>query len=224
MNATVSGCGVELGRDDNRGPAQDVVVLLEAADPGLELADLSQFLARCALALPAVDLGLYHPAVHRLWTWTRCREDCVSGCGPRSAGVSEPPSQPWRHTRPTHRAGHTTTPQVTGQPAPPNRPFRGPEPERADGFAAGRCARWPGPSRRTGPQPPHGTAHYHRPHPGADDGYPITTTWRIPVRWNDRAGRVRMCHVGSSSHPGTAAENFRFVPVHEVTAAIHEWP
>lgn len=53
-------------REENRGPAEDLVIFLEPPDLGLELLDLSQLLGRGALALPAVDLGLDHPATHGL--------------------------------------------------------------------------------------------------------------------------------------------------------------
>lgn len=66
MNATINGLGVELPREEDRRPAQDLVVLLGAADLGLELADLGQLRSRGALAVAAVDLGPHHPAAHRL--------------------------------------------------------------------------------------------------------------------------------------------------------------
>jgi hypothetical protein len=58
MNATINGCGGRVPLEENRGPAQDLIVLLQPADLGRELFGLRQLLTRGALALPAVDLGL----------------------------------------------------------------------------------------------------------------------------------------------------------------------
>ncbi len=58
--------GVELSRENNRGPAEDLGVVLEPEDRGLEVRDLGEFLARGTLVLSAVDLGLHDPAAHRL--------------------------------------------------------------------------------------------------------------------------------------------------------------
>ncbi len=52
--------------ENNRGPAEDLGVVLEPEDRGLEVRDLGEFLARGTLVLSAVDLGLHDPAAHRL--------------------------------------------------------------------------------------------------------------------------------------------------------------
>jgi hypothetical protein len=57
---------VEFPREEDRGPAKDVVVLLEPPDLGFQVPDLGQFLARGAPALATVDLRLQIPAADRL--------------------------------------------------------------------------------------------------------------------------------------------------------------
>ena len=58
--------GVEFPQKENRGPAKDVVVVLQPAGLGLELLDLRQFLTGGSAALTAIDLRLHVPAWHAL--------------------------------------------------------------------------------------------------------------------------------------------------------------
>lgn len=68
MNPSISGCGGRVPREENGSPTENFVVLLQPPDLGLERLDLGQILTRRALALPAVYLGLDHPAAHGLST------------------------------------------------------------------------------------------------------------------------------------------------------------
>ena len=97
MNAMISGCGGRVPRRRKPWPFQDRVVLLEPADLGLERLDLSQLLAGRALALPAIDLGLDHPATHRLLAQALRRATTAA------AAVSDEYSRWWSWTSRTHR-------------------------------------------------------------------------------------------------------------------------
>src|SRR5699024_8049028 len=58
--------GVELPREENRGPTQDLVVLPQPPDLGLQALDLGRLLAGHARTGSVVDLGLGQPAPHGL--------------------------------------------------------------------------------------------------------------------------------------------------------------
>jgi len=58
--------GVELPREENRGTAQDLIVLAEPLVLRLQPLDLGRLLGRDAGSAPVVDLGPGQPAPHGL--------------------------------------------------------------------------------------------------------------------------------------------------------------
>jgi hypothetical protein len=68
MKPTISGFGGRAPRRRNRGLTKDLVVLLQPADLRLEIPDLSQLLTGRPRPMAIIDLGLNHPASHRLLT------------------------------------------------------------------------------------------------------------------------------------------------------------
>ena len=66
MNAQISGFGVELAREEHRGPAQDLIVLAKPLVLGLQLFDRDRLFAGDAGAGPIIDRGLREPAPNGL--------------------------------------------------------------------------------------------------------------------------------------------------------------
>src|SRR5699024_2990957 len=68
--------GVELPRQENRGPTQDLVVLPQPPELGLQALDLGRLLAGHARTGSVVDLGLGQPAPHGLARDALLTGDC----------------------------------------------------------------------------------------------------------------------------------------------------
>jgi hypothetical protein len=98
MNATINGCGGRVPPRRNRGPTQDLVVLLQPEDLGLQLPGLGQLLTGGARPLTAVGRGLAHPAAHGL-----VPEPLAAGHGMTRSGQRRVVGR-WSRTRRVHRS------------------------------------------------------------------------------------------------------------------------